>query len=181
MFVEETGFSCRAQTGTTGAPRGHTPVLRRVSTRRALSTVIGLTLSGRLDQRHCAQAMRGEDMVTTLRHFQPHMPGPLSSIWDRRNAHRARVVPASVEAHPESEGHWLPPEAPDLHPEEPCHGHVTPHLRPALPTGVSASPRRGRSRRCSPPPTSRSHPRMLPACRAYGHPTWVKLNNSPPE
>lgn len=47
-FVDETGFSFRAKTGTTWAPKGQTPVLRRVSKRRALSTVIGLTLSGRI-------------------------------------------------------------------------------------------------------------------------------------
>lgn len=94
MFVDETGFSFRAKTGTTWAPRGQTPVLRRVSKRRARSTVIGLTLSGRIDKRHFAHAMRGEDMGTTLRHFQQHMPGPLIIIWDRLNAHRARVVTA---------------------------------------------------------------------------------------
>ena len=35
VFVDETGVSCRAKTGTTGAPRGQTPILRRVSQRRA--------------------------------------------------------------------------------------------------------------------------------------------------
>jgi transposase len=116
---------------------GHTPVLRRVSQRRALSTVIGLTLSGRLYKRHFAHAIGGEDMVITLRHFQRHVPGPLIISWDRLNAHRAMVVTEYVEAHPEIEVHWLPPYAPDLHPEEGCHGHVKQHLRHAVPCGVS--------------------------------------------
>ena len=80
MFVDETGFSFRAKTGTTWAPRGRTPVLRRVSQRRALSTVIGLTLSGRIYKRHFAHAICGDDMVVPLRHFQRHVPGPLIII-----------------------------------------------------------------------------------------------------
>jgi transposase len=118
MFVDETGFSFRAKTGTTWASKGQTPVLRRVSQRRELSTVIGLTLSGRIDKRHFAHAICGEDVVIILRHFQRHVPGPLVIIWDRLNAHRAKVVKAHVEAHPEIEVHWLPPYAPDLNPEE---------------------------------------------------------------
>ncbi len=77
MFVDETGFSFRAKTGTTWAPKGHTPVLRRVSKRRALSTVVGLTLSGRIYKRHFAHAISGEDIVATLHHFQRYLPGPL--------------------------------------------------------------------------------------------------------
>ena len=137
MCVEETGVSFRAKTGTPWAPLGRTPILPRVSPRRALSTVIGLTRSGRLDTRHFAHAICGEDMVMTLRHVQRHVPGPLILIWDRRNAHRAMVVTAYLGAHPAIEVHWLPPYAPDLNPEEGCHGHVKPHLRNALPGGVS--------------------------------------------
>jgi DDE superfamily endonuclease len=92
MFVDETGFSFRVRTGTTGAPVGQTPVLRRVSKRRALSTMIGLTLSGHIDKRHFEQAICGADMVLTLRHCQRYIPGRLIIIWDRLNAHRATVV-----------------------------------------------------------------------------------------
>jgi transposase len=137
MFVDETGFSFRAKTGTTWAPIGRTPILQRVSQRRALSTVIGLTLSGRIYKRHFAHAICGDDMVLTLRHFQRHIPGPLIIIWDRLNAHRATVVKEYLGAHPEIEVHWLPPYAPDLNPEEGCHGNVKQHLRNALPCGVS--------------------------------------------
>ena len=137
MFVDETGFSFRAKTGTTWAPIGRTPVLRRVSKRRALSTVIGLTLSGRIYKRHFAHAICGDDMVRTLRHFQRHIPGPLIIIWDRLNAHRATVVKEYLGVRPEIEVHWLPPYAPDLNPEEGCHGNVKQHLRNTLPSGVS--------------------------------------------
>jgi DDE superfamily endonuclease len=58
-------------------------------------------------------------------------------IWDRLNAHRAAVVIEYVRAHPALEVPWLPPYAPDLTPEEGCHGNVKQHLRKALPPGVS--------------------------------------------
>ena len=92
MLIDETGVSFRAKTGTTWAPRGRPPVLRRVRKRRELSPVIGFTLSGRIDTRQFEHAICGDDIAVTLRHFQRHVPGPLRMIWDRLNAHRAAVV-----------------------------------------------------------------------------------------
>jgi hypothetical protein len=92
MFVDEAGFALRAKAGATWAPKGQTPVLPRVSKRRALSTVIGLTRSGHIYKRHFAHAVCGDDIVIALRHFQQHVPAPLVIIWDRLNAHRATVV-----------------------------------------------------------------------------------------
>ena len=98
--MDETGFSFRAKTGTTWSPMGQTPVLRRVSMRRALSTAIGLTLSGRIYKRHFEHAICGDDMVATLRHLQRYVPGPLILVWDRLSAHRATVVKACT-GHPQ--------------------------------------------------------------------------------
>jgi transposase len=101
------------------------------------STVIGLTSSGRIYKRHVVHAICGDDIVITLRHVQRHVPGPLVIIWERLNAYRTKVVKAYVEAHPDIELHWLPPYAPDLNPEEGCHGHGKQHLHNALPTNVA--------------------------------------------
>ena len=131
--MDETGFSFRARTATTWAPIGRTPILRRASKRREFSTVVGLTLSGRIYKRHFARAIHGDDVVVALLHFQQHIPGPLIVIWDRLNAHRATVVKAYVSAHPEVEVEWFPPYVPDLNPEEGCHGNVKQHLRNATP------------------------------------------------
>src|SRR5262245_2093872 len=137
VFVDETGLSCRARTATTWAPIGRTPILRRVSRRPEFSTVVGLTLSGSIYKRHFARAIHGDDVVIALRHFQRHIPGPLIIIWDPLNAHRATVVKEYVSAHPEVEVEWLPPYAPDLNPEEGCHGNVKQHLRNATPGSIS--------------------------------------------
>ena len=134
MFVDETGFSFRAKTATTWAPIGHTPILRRMSKRRELSTVIGLTLTGKIYKRHFEHAIGAVDVLVALRHFQRHLAGPMIIIWDRLNAHRAVLVKEYIAAHPEIEVEWLPPYAPDLNPEEGCHGNVKQHLRNAAPT-----------------------------------------------
>jgi hypothetical protein len=57
-------------------------------------------------------------------------------IWDRLNAPRAVLVKEYIAAHPEIAVEWLPPDAPDVNPEEGCHGHVTQHLRHAAPTNT---------------------------------------------
>ncbi len=108
-----------------------------MSKRRELSTVIGLTLSGKIYKRHFEHAIGAVEILEALRHFQRHLPGPLIIIWDRLNAHRAKVVKEYVEAHPEIEVHWLPPYAPDLNPEEGCHGNIKQHLRNAAPLNSS--------------------------------------------
>jgi transposase len=138
VFVDETGFSCRAKVATTWAPIGRTPLLRRISKRRELSTVIGLTLSGKIYKRHFNHPIGAEDILVMLRHLQRHIAGSIIMIWDRLAAHRATIVQAYVAAHPEMAVEWLPPYAPDLNPEEGCHGNVKQHLRNALSESVSA-------------------------------------------
>jgi transposase len=136
VCVDEVGFSFQVKVATTGAPIGQTPVLRRGSKRRELSTVVALTLSGKMYKRHFGHAIGGAEIVVALRHFQRHIPGPLILIWDRLSAHRAAVVKAYLTPHPERAVEWLPPYAPDLNPEESCHGHVKQHLRHATPADV---------------------------------------------
>ena len=99
--------------------------------------MMALTLSGKIDQRHFDHAIGATDILIALRHFQQHISGPMIIIWDRLNAHRAVIVQDYVAAHPDIEVEWLPPYAPDLNPEEGCHGNVKQHLRNAAPTSVS--------------------------------------------
>jgi transposase len=104
-----------------------------VSQRRELSTVIGLTLSGKIYKRHFEHAIGAIDILIALKHFQRHIAKPMIIVWDRLNAHRATIVRDYMAAHPELEVEWLPPYAPDLNPEEGCHGNIKQHLRNAAP------------------------------------------------
>jgi hypothetical protein len=104
-----------------------------VSKRRELSTVIALTLSGKLYKRHFEHPIGATDILVALQHFQRYISRPMIIIWDRLNAHRATIVQDYVAAHPDLEVEWLPPYAPDVNPEEGCHGNIKQQLRNATP------------------------------------------------
>jgi transposase len=79
----------------------------------------------RLYARHFRGSIHGEQVLVALRHFRRRIGRPLVVVWDRLNAHRAKVVQAFVAAHPDDyQLEWLPPYAPDLNPEELCNGAV---------------------------------------------------------
>jgi transposase len=90
-------------------------------------------LSGRIYKRHFDHAMHGPDVVVFLRHLQRCLPGPLMVIWDRLQAHRSAEVKAYRGEHTEIMVEELPTYAPDLNPEEGCHGDVKRHLLNATP------------------------------------------------
>jgi transposase len=109
-------------------------VLRRVTyDRRALSTAVALTLSGRIYKRHFEAALRSEQVIEMLDHLQKHLPGRLILIWDRASIHLSKKTQAYLHNHPNIMVEVLPPYAPELNPEEYCHGNVKHHLRNARP------------------------------------------------
>jgi transposase len=109
-------------------------VLRRVTyDRRALSTAVALTLSGRIYKRHFEDAMRSEQVIETLEHVQKHIPGKIILIWDRASIHISKKTQNYLRDHLEIMVEELPPYAPELNPEEYCHGNVKQHLKNARP------------------------------------------------
>jgi transposase len=133
VFVDETGFSFRARVGLTWAPKGQTPILRRVSKRRELSTIIGLTVSGHLLKRNFKHSIHGSDVVIFLKHLHQRLGIPLIVVWDRLSAHKSKEVKNYLALNRKISLEWLPPYAPDLNPEEACHGNAKQHLRNAAP------------------------------------------------
>jgi len=107
-----------------------------VSKRRVFSSVVALTTSGRLLKRHFDHAVHGCDMIDALTHFRRHLPGPLILIWDRLSAHQDHEVQQWISTDPDLSVEWLPPYAPNLNPEELCHGNVKVHLRGAMPQTI---------------------------------------------
>jgi transposase len=136
--VDETGHTFRARLGTTWAPTGQPPVLKRVSQRREVSTIAALVapLDGpaRLYARHFRGTIHGEQVIAALRYFRRRIGRPLVVAWDRLNAHRAKPVQAFVAAHPDDyQLEWLPPYAPELNPEELCNGWIKREMQNAVP------------------------------------------------
>jgi hypothetical protein len=112
--VDETGFTFRARVDTTWAPIGHAPVLRRVSARRAISSVVTLTapLDGappRLLARHFLGTIHADEVIIALRYFRARLGQPLVIVWDRLSAHRARPLKEFLARHPSDyRVEWLP-------------------------------------------------------------------------
>jgi transposase len=137
MFFDEFGFSFQEPVGHTWAPRGERPILRRVTIeRRGLSTGAGLTLSGKIYKRHFKGGMKSAQVIEALRHVQRHRPGRLILIWDGAKIHTSGETQAFLAQHPEIIEEPLPPYAPDLNPEEYCHGNIKRRSRNATPANV---------------------------------------------
>jgi transposase len=135
------GHTFQARFGTTWAPTGRRPVLRRLSQRREVSSSVALQapLDGpaRLYARHFRGSMHGEQVIAALRYFRRQIGRPLLVIWDRLQAHRARPVQDFQAARPaDYHVEWLPFYAPELNPKELCTGWVKRDLQNAVPASV---------------------------------------------
>lgn len=91
--------------------------------------MVALTITGKIYKRHFDGAVDAEKLVVGLRHFRRWIQGPIILIWDRSPVHRALRVKAFLAQHPHIHIEWLPPYAPELNPEEYCHGNVKGRLR----------------------------------------------------
>ena len=139
--MDETGHTFRARVGTTWAPRGQPPILRRVSQRREVSSIAALVapLDGppRLYARHFPGGIHGEQVRVALRYFRRCIGRGLVVLWDHLPAHQAQAVADFVAARPaDYQLEWLPPYAPEVNPEEQCNGVVKQEVLNAQPDSV---------------------------------------------
>jgi transposase len=120
---------------TTWARKGKRPIFRRVTyDRRALSTAVALTLSGKIYKRHFYGSIKSEQIIEALQHLRRHVPGKIILIWDRARIHTSKKVQSYLSGHTEIEVELLPAYSPELNPEEYCHGNVKQGLKNARPT-----------------------------------------------
>jgi transposase len=68
-----------------------------------------------------------------LKHAQQQIPGKIILIWDRASIHTSKKTKAYLRSRPEIHVEELPPYAPQLNPEEYCHGNVKQRLKNARP------------------------------------------------
>jgi transposase len=133
VFEDEFGVSYVEPVSFTWAPKGQTPKLKRHGRyRRETSTMAGLTISGKIYKRHFDGSIDTEKLLDGLEHFRQHIQGPIILIWDQSRTHKALLVKAYLEEHPEIHVEYLPSYAPELNPEEYCHGNVKRHMKNAI-------------------------------------------------
>ena len=68
-----------------------------------------------------------------LKHVQQQIPGKFILIWDRASIHTSKKTKAYLRNQPEIFVEELPAYAPQLNPEEYCHGNVKQRLKNARP------------------------------------------------
>ncbi len=134
MFFDEFGCSFLERLRRTWAPRGQRPMIRRVtSDRRVLTTAVGLTLSGHLYTRYFEGGMKSREVIVVLKHFLRYLPAGFVLICDHASIHTSEETLRFLFAHPEILVEPLPKYAPELNPEEFCHGAVKARLANATP------------------------------------------------
>jgi transposase len=102
--------------------------------RRAISTAVALTLSGKIYKKHFEGSVNSDNLVMAVDHMRSQIQGrKIILIWDRARIHKSKVAKYYLQQHPEIFIEELPAYAPQLNPEEYCHGNVKQHLRNASP------------------------------------------------
>jgi transposase len=133
VFEDEFGLSYAEPVSFTWAPKGQTPQLKRITKfRREISTMVGLTISGKIYKRHFEGSIDAEKLLIGLEHLVHHIKDPVILIWDRSRTHRSKAVKAFLKNHPNIPMEYLPAYAPELNPEEYCHGNVKHYIKNAV-------------------------------------------------
>lgn len=173
--MDETGHSFRIWLGTSWARRGLIPVLRWMSKRREISSIVAIMRDGLLYARHFRTSILSPCVILAPRFFRRKVGTPLLAIWDRHNAHRSQVTTA----HPQDDAVAdLPAFAPELEP-----GGVVQFLRQAC-DGRRVARVSGRSTSARPPQILssailiRDDPQLLSARRSLRCRHSVKINRT---
>jgi transposase len=95
-----------------------------------------LTWSGKIYKRHFVRGMDSQDVIATLEHVRRHLPQGFILICDHAPIHTSEAVLRYFFDHPEIIVEPLPKYAPELNPEEYCHGNVKTHLANATPADI---------------------------------------------
>jgi transposase len=124
-------------------------VLRRLSKRREVSSIVAITPDGRLYARHFRTSISSHRVILALRYVRRKVGTPLLVVWDRLNAHRSRATMDFVSAHAQDYAvAYLPAYAPELNPEEQCNAVVKRAMANALPGSVADLHRLARREFC---------------------------------
>ena len=94
---------------------------------------MALTLSGKIYKKYFEGSVNSETLIVALKHVQQQIPGKIILIWDRASIHTSKKTKAYLRNRPEILVEELPAYAPQLNPEEYCHGNVKQRLKNARP------------------------------------------------
>jgi len=124
-FLDETGFFMAPLVRRTWRPRGATPILyQRTRNHKKVSVIGALTIAPTRDRvrlyfrSHADENINAKRVRDFLRQLLRELDGPIVLIWDRFQAHRARVVSRLITQCGRIHVEQLPAYAPELNPIE---------------------------------------------------------------
>jgi transposase len=94
--------------------------------------MVSLTITGKIYKRHFDGSINAQKLLVGLEHLVRYIPGTIILIWDRSRTHKAKIVKAFLEKHTNIHVEYLPAYAPELNPEEYCHGNVKHRMKNAI-------------------------------------------------
>jgi transposase len=125
VFLDESGLLMMPPVRQTWAPLGQTPFLwQRTNTYRNLSAIAVLVVSPRRDRvrllywLHPDANINGASVLSFLQYLRRDVCGPIRLLWDRFQAHRARIVQSYIAGKKNWRSAHLPPYTPELNPVE---------------------------------------------------------------
>jgi transposase len=122
---DETSSSPSDPRGHGFAPRGRTPVRPILSQRKSVSFLSAISNQGTLRFLVLKQAIDAQTLIRFLRRLCRDAGRKVFLILDNRNVHKAREVRAWVAAHADAIALFcLPPDSPELNPDEYLNGDL---------------------------------------------------------
>jgi transposase len=119
QWADETGLSNQANYGRSFAPRGKTPILRRLVARFSQSMISSLTNRGKLRFMVYDGALNAGIFLRFLKRLVRGAQRKIILVVDNLRPHRAKIVTAWVAANAAKiELVYLPPYAPEHNPDE---------------------------------------------------------------
>jgi transposase len=92
----------------------------------------GLTISGKIYKKHFEGSINSVKLIQGLAHFHCQIGQPFIMIWDRSRTHRSKLMKQYLSEHPEIYIEFLPAYAPEVNPEEFCHGNIKRSVKNAV-------------------------------------------------
>jgi hypothetical protein len=131
VFIDEAGLLMAPLVRRSWHPRGVTPILeQRTRSHQKVSIIAALCVPPSRDavqlyfRLHPNANFNAMAIRAVLRQLNRQLDAPWILIWDRLQAHRARIVQAFLASQSQVRSVYLPPYAPELNPVEYLWGYL---------------------------------------------------------
>lgn len=118
-FEDESGFRSTGSGGTTWAPKGHTPIVRKTGKRYGINSISAISRKGKLRFMLFEGTCTAEVFMIFLKRLLKNSRQPVTLIVDGHPTHKTKTVRQFIEStNGRLKLYFLPPYSPELNPDE---------------------------------------------------------------